>query len=218
MAEGRLYEVDMRLRPSGRAGPVATSVDAFMAYQRDEAWTWEHLALTRARAVVGNAELSDVFEAFRREVLVDKGQGPAVMSDLAEMRARIAEAKPPQGAWDAKIGAGRLQDTELICQAVALRAGSPARDGAAQLAAGVAKGLLSAADAGAIARAAGLFWRMQAAARLLTGGTLNPEELGEGGRRLILRETGFATMGELQAAMQVAAVAADKVISAKLAE
>ena len=58
MAEGRLYEVDMRLRPSGRAGPVATSVEAFMAYQRDEAWTWEHLALTRARRIVGNAELA----------------------------------------------------------------------------------------------------------------------------------------------------------------
>ena len=218
MAEGRLYEVDMRLRPSGRAGPVATSVDAFMAYQRDEAWTWEHLALTRARPVVGNAELAGVVEAFRREVLEAKGQGPAVMSDLAEMRARIADAKPPQGEWDAKIGAGRLQDTELICQAVALRAGSPAREGAAQLAAGVAKGLLSAADAGAIAAAAGLFWRMQAAARLLTGGTLIPEDLGEGGRRLILRETGFATMAELQDAMQNAAIAADKVISAKLAE
>ena len=140
------------------------------------------------------------------------------MSDLAEMRARIADAKPPQGAWDAKIGAGRLQDTELICQAVALRAGSPTRDGAAQLAAGVAGGLLSAADASAIGAAAGLFWRMQAAARLLTGGTLIPDDLGEGGRNLILRETGFATMEALQNAMRDAAVAADAVISAKLAE
>lgn len=218
MAEGRLYEVDMRLRPSGRAGPVATSLEAFQTYQMDEAWTWEHLALTRARPVVGSEALADAVEAFRREVLHAKGQGSAVMSDLAEMRARIAEAKPPQGDWDAKIGAGRLQDTELICQAVALRAGSPARGVAAQLAAGVAHGLLSAADASAISGAAGLFWRMQAAARLLTGGTLNPDDLGEGGRRLILRETGFAVMEDLQAAMQEAAQKADAVISAKLAE
>ncbi len=218
MAEGRLYEVDMRLRPSGRAGPVATSLDAFRAYQMDEAWTWEHLALTRARPVVGNAALAQAVEVFRRNILAAKGQGPTVMSDLAEMRARIAEAKPPQGDWDAKIGAGRLQDTELICQAIALRAGSPARDGASQLAAGVAAGLLSAADASAIAHASGLFWRMQAAARLLTGGTLIPEELGEGGRNMILRETGFARMAELQEGMQDAAKAADAVISAKLAE
>ena len=58
-------------------------------------------------------------EAFRRELLEAKSAGPAVMTDLADMRARIAEAKPPQGDWDAKIGAGRLQDTELICQAAA---------------------------------------------------------------------------------------------------
>ena len=218
MAEGRLYEVDMRLRPSGRAGPVATSLDAFMAYQMNEAWTWEHLAMTRARPVAGNAALAQAVEVFRRNILAAKGQGPTVMSDLAEMRARIAEAKPPQGDWDAKIGAGRLQDTELICQAIALRAGSPARDGASQLAAGVAAGLLSAADASAIAHASGLFWRMQAAARLLTGGTLIPEELGEGGRNMILRETGFARMEELQEGMQNAAKAADAVISAKLAE
>ena len=218
MAEGRLYEVDMRLRPSGRAGPVATSLEAFRAYQMDGAWTWEHLALTRARPVVGNAALAQAVEVFRRNILAAKGQGPAVMSDLAEMRARIAEAKPPQGDWDAKIGAGRLQDTELICQAMALRSGSPARDAEAQLAAGVAAGLLSAADASAIAHASGLFWRMQAAARLLTGGTLIPEELGEGARNMILRETGFARMAELQEGMQNAAKAADAVISAKLAE
>ncbi len=218
MAEGRLYEVDMRLRPSGRAGPVATSLEAFRAYQMDGAWTWEHLALTRARPVVGNAALAQAVEVFRRNILAAKGQGPAVMSDLAEMRARIAEAKPPQGDWDSKIGAGRLQDTELICQAMALRSGSPARDAEAQLAAGVAAGLLSAADASAIAHASGLFWRMQAAARLLTGGTLIPEELGEGARNMILRETGFARMAELQEGMQNAAKAADAVISAKLAE
>ncbi len=55
MAEGRLYEVDMRLRPSGRQGPVATSIESFASYQRTEAWTWEHLALTRARVLVGRA-------------------------------------------------------------------------------------------------------------------------------------------------------------------
>ncbi len=217
MAEGRLYEVDMRLRPSGRSGPVATSVQSFQAYQREEAWTWEHLALTRARAVAGASELGAQVDAFRRALLADKGQGATVLSDLADMRARIAEAKPPQGDWDPKTGAGRLQDTELIAQAAALRAGSPARDAAAQLAAGVADGWLDAADARAIARAAGLFWRIQAAARLLTGGALAPDKLGEGGRRLILRETGFDTMDDLLDTIKRVAAKADAVISRKLA-
>ena len=157
MAEGRVYEVDMRLRPSGRAGPVATSIEAFIAYQQDEAWTWEHLAMTRARPVAGDADLAARVEMFRQALIAKKGEGPTVLADLAEMRARIAEAKPPQGAWDAKIGAGRLQDTELLSQAAALRAGSSARDGGAQLDAGVAAGWLSAADASAIAAAAGAF-------------------------------------------------------------
>lgn len=218
MAEGRLYEVDMRLRPSGRSGPVATSVQAFEAYQKDEAWTWEHLALTRARPVAGTAELGARVEAFRRPLLVEKGKGASLLPDLAEMRVRISEAKPPQGDWDAKIGAGRLQDCELIAQACALRAGSPARDPSAQLAAGVADGWLDAADARAIAGAAGLFWRMQAAGRLLTGGALSPDDLGEGGRRLILRETGFETMDDLLDVMTSRAAKADAVICRKLNE
>ena len=218
MAEGRLYEVDMRLRPSGRSGPVATSLQAFQTYQLEEAWTWEHLALTRARAVAGSDALAQDVETFRRELLIAKGQGPDVLSDLAEMRARIAEAKPSLGVWDAKIGAGRLQDTELISQAAALRAGSPARDAASQLAAGVAHGWLSAADAGAIAAAAGLFWGMQAASRLLTGGPLDPDALGAGGTGLILREAGFETMDDLAAALTDVAARADAVITARLTQ
>ena len=69
MAEGRLYEVDMRLRPSGRQGPVATAFEAFKTYQNEEAWTWEHLALTRARAVTGDGGLAQKVEAFRLELL-----------------------------------------------------------------------------------------------------------------------------------------------------
>ena len=216
MAEGRLYEVDMRLRPSGRSGPVATSFQAFKTYQLQEAWTWEHLVLTRARPVAGSDALARDVEAFRREVLVTKGQGADILSNLAEMRARIADAKPAVGVWDAKIGAGRLQDTELISQAAALCTGSPARDSASQLAAGVAHGWLSAADASAITAAAGLFWRMQAASRLLTGGALDPTALGVGGVGLILREAGFETMDELAAALSVVATRADAVITSKL--
>ena len=75
MAEGRLYEVDVRLRPSGRQGPVATSLESFRSYQETEAWTWEHLALTRARVMAGDAGLADEVEGFRRDVIARKGQG-----------------------------------------------------------------------------------------------------------------------------------------------
>ena len=218
MAEGRLYEVDMRLRPSGRAGPVATSLDAFTSYQMDEAWTWEHLALTRARPVAGDQGVGADVDAVRRAVLATKGQGAKVRADLAEMRARIVAAKPQDGPWDAKIGAGRLQDTELFCQAAALISGSPARDAADQLAAGVAHGWLNAADARAVAAASGLFLRMQAASRLLTGGALDPDALGQGGRTLVLREAGFASIEDLAVAVSQVAAKADAAITARLAD
>ncbi len=218
MAEGRLYEVDMRLRPSGRQGPVATSFDAFRDYQLTQAWTWEHLAMTRARVVAGPAPLAAGFETFRQDLLVAKGRGAAVLADVAAMRARIADAKSPQGAWDVKIGPGRLQDIELFAQAAALRAGHPARDVAAQLVAGVADGWLDAADARAVSDASGLFWQVQAAARLLTGGPLDPDALGEGGRRFVLRETGFDQMDMLLATMVAKAHAAEAVISRMLKE
>ncbi len=216
MAEGRIYEVDMRLRPSGRAGPVATSLQAFEAYQTDEAWTWEHLALTRARAIAGDKGLAHDVEEFRRKLMIAKHDGPAIRSDLADMRDRISAAKPPDGPWDAKIGAGRLQDTELLCQAAALCSGSPARETGDQLAAGVAHGWLNAADASAVATATGLFWRLQAASRLLTGGPLDPDQLGQGGRDLVLREAGYDTMDDLASAINDVAAKADAVITARL--
>jgi [glutamine synthetase] adenylyltransferase / [glutamine synthetase]-adenylyl-L-tyrosine phosphorylase len=216
-AEGRLYEVDMRLRPSGRQGPVATSLASFKDYQRTEAWTWEHLALTRARPIAGDPGLADEVETFRQDLLHEKSGGAAIRSDVAEMRARIAAAKPPQGDWDAKTGPGRLQDVELLAQMAALMTGAADRDNAAQINAGVAGGILSAQQAQDLCHAAALFWQLQAAARLLTGGMLRPEELGEGGRRFVLRETGQPTTEALLAAMSLAAQNADRAIRAVLA-
>ncbi len=202
MSDGRLYEVDMRLRPSGRQGPVATSITSFRDYQRDEAWTWEHLALTRARPLVGNSGLAEEVEAFRQDLLNEKSSGPAILADVTEMRGRIAAAKHPSGVFDAKIGRGRLQDTELFSQTAALLAGASVRSTAAQLAAGVASGWLDAADAAALSETEGLLWQVQAAARLLTGGELEPAALGEAGRRFILRETGYETIEDLGRALE----------------
>ncbi|SLN18967.1 glutamine-synthetase adenylyltransferase [Roseisalinus antarcticus] len=202
MAEGRLYEVDMRLRPSGRQGPVATALTSFEIYQREEAWTWEQLALTRARPIAGAEELAGEVERVRRAVIDARGAARQVRRDVADMRARLAAAKAPQGAFDAKAGPGRLQDIELSAQTAALLAGSPLRDTEGQLDAGVAAWILTQADAEVLKRAARLFWSLQASARLLTGAPLDLSAVGEGGLRLILRETGMADEAALKSAME----------------
>lgn len=218
MSEGRLYEVDMRLRPSGRAGPVAVSVAAFRSYQMDEAWTWEHLALTRARPVAGSPEIGAEIEAIRREVLHAKGQGAAVMPDLAEMRARIFAAKPPDGEWEAKIGPGRLQDIELLAQSFALRAADPARRVEPQLRAGPRANLISKDAAERLASAYRFLWRLQAGGRLLTDRPLDMTAIGQGGRAFLLRETGAATLEELAAKLTETVEEVSAFVAAQLPE
>ncbi|MCW1917956.1 glutamine-synthetase adenylyltransferase [Rhodobacter sp. KR11] len=209
--EGRLYEVDMRLRPSGRQGPVATGIASFAAYQRDEAWTWEHLALTRARVLAGPVELAAEVEGLRRQVLAEKGQGARVRADVAEMRARLAEAKPAQGPWEAKNGPGRLMDIELCAQTLALMAASPARSLDRQLASDRGRHLSQTEKQG-LEEAARLFWQLQAAGRLLSDRALDPGALGEGARAFVLRETGAADAAGLTQALQEAAARAAAVI------
>ena len=126
MAEGRLYEIDMRLRPSGNQGPVATSWAAYQSYQREQAWVWEHLALTRARVMAGPAALAADVEALRKEVVQASAAPDVIKTAVAGMRSRIAAAKGAGGPLDAKIGRGRLQDVELFSQMCALSSGKAA--------------------------------------------------------------------------------------------
>ncbi|WBU64420.1 glutamine-synthetase adenylyltransferase [Paracoccus aerodenitrificans] len=201
-ATGRLYEVDMRLRPSGRQGPVATSLESFRNYQMTEAWTWEHLALTRARIISACGDdasaLADEVEAFRAEVLAERGGDARVLPDLAEMRSRIFAAKAPDGKWEAKIGRGRLQDIELIGQSFALRAADPARGLEAQLRAGGRHDLLAKEDAEALQSGQRFLWRLQAGGRLISEAALKMDELGAGGQEFLLRETDCEDLEELE--------------------
>lgn len=192
MADGRLYEVDMRLRPSGRQGPVATSVSAFEDYQHNEAWTWEHLALTRARFVCGPPQLGAKITKIRDAVLRAKGGGAEVLVNVQEMRERLAEAKPAQSVWDMRSGEGRLQDQELFAQTAALcaapgLAGDIPTNFGEQLSAGVAAGWLNDADSAAILDTNRFLWRIHAAARLLTGTVFDPEAVGTQGRDFVMR-------------------------------
>jgi glutamate-ammonia-ligase adenylyltransferase len=113
---GRLYEVDMRLRPSGRKGPLATQFSSFTLYQRDEAETWEHMALTRARVVAGEASLAAEIAETVRLTLTRKRDATNIARDARAMRALIASEKGDEDAWDLKLVAGGLIDIEFIAQ------------------------------------------------------------------------------------------------------
>ncbi|WP_343082080.1 glutamine-synthetase adenylyltransferase [Ostreiculturibacter nitratireducens] len=216
MAEGRLYEVDMRLRPSGRQGPVATSLDAFRSYQMEEAWTWEHLALTRARPIAGEAELGAEVDEVRLSILRAKGGAEKVLPDVAEMRVRIFTAKAPDGEWEAKIGPGRLQDIELLAQSFALRAGDSARRVEPQLRIGPREGYVTKEEGEALARAYRFLWRLQAGGRLLTDRPLDMEQIGEGGRAFLLREAGEPDLESLAARLRSETAIAEKIVASVL--
>ncbi|APG47408.1 glutamine-synthetase adenylyltransferase [Phaeobacter porticola] len=206
MSQGQLYEVDMRLRPSGTQGPVATSLESFCQYQRNDAWVWEHLALTRARVVVAvptpAAEgLAQDITDFRAAFLGEARSRAVILPEVAKMRVRLAAAKVPNGPWDAKTGAGRMMDIELIAQAGVLLSDARAQDVACGLAGAVACGWLDAADAAELQRGYDLFWSVQTAARLVSGKAINAETLGEGGAQFLCRSTGFEDLAALEAAL-----------------
>ena len=119
--EGLLYEVDMRLRPSGNAGPIAVSLAGFERYHEAEAWTWEHMALTRARVIQGDPGLAARIEEVIRGILCRPRDPDRLVVDVAEMRARIARSRPPQGPWDVKDQRGGLVDGEFIAQYLQLK-------------------------------------------------------------------------------------------------
>jgi glutamate-ammonia-ligase adenylyltransferase len=113
---GVLYEVDMRLRPSGRSGPLATHIEGFIAYQEREAWTWEHMALTRARVVSGSPAFVGRIEASIRHAIRRRRDANAVAADVVEMRGAITAEKGDADPWDLKYTAGGLIDIEFIAQ------------------------------------------------------------------------------------------------------
>ena len=120
-AQGALYEVDTRLRPQGTQGPLAASVESFARYQREDAWTWEHMALTRARVLAGSAGAAAEVDAAISDVL-HRERDPAVLkADVLKMRGDMAASKPPRGPLDAKLLRGGLVDLEFLVHYLQLR-------------------------------------------------------------------------------------------------
>ncbi len=191
-ADGQMYAVDMRLRPSGNKGPVAVSLAAFRRYHAEAAWTWERMALTRARVVAGPAGLRAKVAAAITEALAASGPPERIRADAASMRARLARDLPPTGPWDVKLRPGGQIEVEFIGQALQLVAAASGRaelchptlrEALRRLEAG---GLLAAADAAALVRA-DLLWRSVQGMLRITVGRTPPDTLPEASARALLR-------------------------------
>ncbi|MGA7488317.1 MAG: bifunctional [glutamine synthetase] adenylyltransferase/[glutamine synthetase]-adenylyl-L-tyrosine phosphorylase [Xanthobacteraceae bacterium] len=208
---GLLYRVDMRLRPSGRAGPLATQIDGFASYQETEAWTWEHLALTRARVVSASPPFAVRIEAVIREVLRRPRDPETLAGDVVEMRKAIATERGDDDRWDLKYVAGGLIDIEFIAQYLQLvhAAATPeildtstvrVLDKAWRL------GLIAAEEAEVLRPAARLYHDLTQILRLCLPGRFDPQAAAPGLLALLARAADVpdfarldADMGETQA-------------------
>ena len=201
---GVLYEVDMRLRPSGRAGPLASRLDSFAEYQDREAWTWEHMALTRARVISASPEFRGRIENVIREVLIRPRDRAVIASDVAEMRRAIALEKGEADIWDLKYAAGGMIDIEFIAQYLQLvhAAANPdildvgtlqVLDHAARL------GVLPQSAAEVLRPAARLYHDLTQILRLCVTGKFKPETAGEDLLRVLARAGDAPDFSSLEA-------------------
>jgi glutamate-ammonia-ligase adenylyltransferase len=192
-AEGKLYEVDMRLRPSGNKGPIATPLEGFVRYHREDAWTWEHMALTRARVVAGPTALKRRIEAAIKDVLTAKRDPAKLRADVAEMRGRMErELTKPGDIWELKHLRGGLVDVEFIAQYLQLLHGHdhPAvldTNTGGALAILKEDGLIDERVAADLAGALHLWRNLQGMLRLTTGGAFDPAVASEGLKSALAR-------------------------------
>lgn len=191
-AEGTLYEVDMRLRPSGQKGPVATQLSSFVEYQAKEAWTWEHMALTRARVLTGPPELKAKVEAAIRAALTRPVDRAKITADVIDMRGRIAAEKGTDNLWDLKQVRGGLVDLEFIAQYLQLvhaprHPGILDQNTLAALGKLQAAGLLADADAEKLISAGRLIHDLTQIVRLCLEGAFDPTTAPAGLKELIAR-------------------------------
>ncbi|MBV6632278.1 MAG: bifunctional [glutamine synthetase] adenylyltransferase/[glutamine synthetase]-adenylyl-L-tyrosine phosphorylase [Alphaproteobacteria bacterium] len=115
-AEGKLYDADLRLRPQGNAGPLAVSLESFAQYQSSDAWTWEHMALTRARVLTGDIDLRGKIDAILHRTLTAERDSSALKQDVADMRGRIAKQHGELSIWQLKYRRGGIIDIQFIAQ------------------------------------------------------------------------------------------------------
>ena len=202
-AEGELYDVDMQLRPTGSKGPAAVSLESFTRYHATESWTWEHLALTRARVIAGPRELGGKVERVVRATLTRPIPWAQLSADASAMRRKVADNIPAKSAWDLKYARGGLMDIEFTAQTLQLRY-APAnpevlKQGTLAAFSALARaGFLSEADASVLSCAGQLQLALTQVLRIALDGPLDPETATSGLKLLLTRAAGVAEFEALQ--------------------
>jgi [glutamine synthetase] adenylyltransferase / [glutamine synthetase]-adenylyl-L-tyrosine phosphorylase len=201
---GALYPVDMRLRPSGRSGPVATKIERFRDYQENEAWSWEHMALTRARVVSAAPEFSARIERVIADVLGRPRDRASVAADILEMRAAIATEKGEGERWDLRYASGGLVDVEFVAQYLQLVHAAAHPDildvsTAKTLEKAWRLGVLAPEDAEILRPAARLYQHLTQMLRLCLTEKFDPANAGPGLLGLLARAADLPDFGTLDA-------------------
>jgi [glutamine synthetase] adenylyltransferase / [glutamine synthetase]-adenylyl-L-tyrosine phosphorylase len=221
MPEGILYAVDMRLRPSGRQGPLATGLSSFRNYQTTDAWTWEHMALTRARTVAGPPGLRADIEESIACVLKMPRDPLKILADARDMRRRLAEAlekdRTAASPWACKKGAGRMMDIEVLAQTGALLHAMTGLRRPRRMLESLRKAdWLTAAEAETLTAALDRLSAFQQVSRLASERTSDPRLRGEGFVRLVLTVTGARDIDGLKDLLVSEARICDEIISRRL--
>ncbi|HVV29143.1 MAG TPA: bifunctional [glutamine synthetase] adenylyltransferase/[glutamine synthetase]-adenylyl-L-tyrosine phosphorylase [Rhizomicrobium sp.] len=203
-AAGTLYEVDMRLRPTGNKGPVAVSLQSFIDYHARESWTWEHMALTRARLVAGPDALRAQVAAEIRRRLTEPRSAAEIVADARDMRDKVAAVFPGGNPWDLKHAPGGLMDIEFVAQAMQL-VHAPRRpdvldpNTVAALEKLKAAALLSAGDADMLIVSARLQHALTQVLRIALDEPPRIEDAARGLKALLTRAAGAGSFAETQA-------------------
>jgi len=206
-AEGAVYEVDMRLRPSGQSGPLATRLSAFERYQAEDAWTWEHMALTRARVIAGPVALRQRVEAAITAALDRPREVDVVLRDALEMRARLTEAnaREARDPWALKLTRGGLVDVDFIWQALTLaHRTTGAQEAGAALDTLAEAGVMAPEDASAIAQARALQADLLHFIRLSHDGPFDPATAPSALKTVMARALGEADFEAVTARLMTA--------------
>ena len=205
--EGLLYEIDMRLRPSGNAGPLALSLAGFERYQREEAWTWEHMALTRARVIVAGPELKSAVEETIETLLVQPRDPQELLRDVASMRERLAREFKAKSPWEIKQSRGGIVDLDFVIQHLILKHASEQPgvihcNSLAALDALAEAGALEKAEAESLKQASLLLQTLQSLLRLTLEGRFEEETAPDGVKKALAAGCGALDFDELKAKLK----------------
>ncbi len=216
-AEGSLYEMDLRLRPQGAKGPLASEIAGFAAYATGEAWTWEHMALTRARVVCGGAKVSAAAMAAIGKALAKKREPATLAAEIADMRLRMAGERKAGSVWQIKDWRGGLVDVEFLVQHAILQHPALVASNTAEAIAKLAAAkVFSKEEAATLSAAHALYSAVQALLRLTVDDAFDAAAAPEALKALLVRATGTVDFSGLEAKLETCAAAVRTLLEKRL--